>query len=141
MTCYAYEVVRDDGAYLIRFPDVPEAITVADTADAIEADAIDCLVTALAGYVLDGRSVPGARQARSGERVACLPVLDEAKLELLRALTETGTRRTDLARLLDVDEKAVRRLLDFDHQSHIGQIERALAMLGRRLEVSVEPAA
>ena len=50
-------------------------------------------------------------------------------------------RSTDLARLLDVDEKAVRRLLDFDHQSHIGQIERALAMLGRRLEVSVEPAA
>ena len=68
-------------------------------------------------------------------------MLDEAKLELLRALTQTGTRRTDLARLLDVDEKAVRRLLDFDHQSHIGQIERALAMLGRRLEVSVEPAA
>ena len=39
---------------------------------------------------------------------------------------ETGTTKVDLARLLGVSEGAVRRLLRFDHRSHIGRIEAAL---------------
>jgi hypothetical protein len=31
----------------------------------------------------------------------------------------------------------VRRLLDLDHRSHIDQLDRALAALGRRLELRV----
>jgi hypothetical protein len=38
-------------------------------------------------------------------------------------------------------ENAIRRLLDLDHRSHIDQVDRALAALGKRLEVRVlEPA-
>jgi hypothetical protein len=35
----------------------------------------------------------------------------------------------------------VRRLLDLDHRSDIGQIEAALATLGKRLEITVRDAA
>ena len=42
-----------------------------------------------------------------------------------------------LARRLGMDEKAVRRLRDPLHRSHIGQIEAALRILGKRLEVRV----
>jgi antitoxin HicB len=45
--------------------------------------------------------------------------------------------RTALARRLGLQENAVRRLLDLDHHSHIDQLDRALAALGKRLEVRV----
>ena len=38
-------------------------------------------------------------------------------------------------------ETDVRRLLDLDHRSDIGQIEAALAALGKRLEITVCDAA
>ena len=38
---------------------------------------------------------------------------------------------------LSLEEKAVRRMRDLMHRSHIGQIETALRLLGKRLEVQV----
>jgi cell division inhibitor SulA len=43
----------------------------------------------------------------------------------------------ELARRLGLQENGVRRLLDLDHRSHIDQVDRALAALGKRLEVRV----
>jgi len=40
-----------------------------------------------------------------------------------------------------VSEGAIRRLLDLDHRSHIGQIDTALAALGMRLVIEVQDAA
>ena len=37
-------------------------------------------------------------------------------------------------------EGAVRRLIDLDHRSHIGQIETALHALGQRLTVATQAA-
>jgi hypothetical protein len=45
--------------------------------------------------------------------------------------------RSDLALCLGMKEYAVSRLLDLDHRSHIDQLDRALAALGKRLEVRV----
>jgi hypothetical protein len=42
---------------------------------------------------------------------------------------------------LGLSEGAIRRLLDLDHRSHIGQIDAALAALGKRLVVQVDDAA
>ena len=68
-------------------------------------------------------------------------MLIEAKLALMRRMHETGTTKVELARLLGVSEGAVRRLLRFDHRSHIGRIEAALARLGSRLELRLRQAA
>ena len=45
-----------------------------------------------------------------------------------------------LAKRMGVDERAVRRLLDVSQRSHIGEIERALSLLGRWLEVEAHAA-
>ena len=45
-----------------------------------------------------------------------------------QVLTKVG-----LARRLGLSEGAVRKLLNPNHRSHIGQIERTLAKVGRRL--------
>jgi plasmid maintenance system antidote protein VapI len=60
-----------------------------------------------------------------------------AKLALYEAMRAQQITRTELARRLGLQENAVRRLLDLDHRSHIDQIDRALAALGKRLEVRV----
>jgi antitoxin HicB len=76
-----------------------------------------------------------------GRPVAILPPLVAAKLALYEAMRAQGITRTELARRFGLQENAVRRLLDLDHRSHIDQIDRALAALGKRLEVRVlEPA-
>lgn len=138
MQRYGYIVEQDDdGSYLIRFPDVPEALTSADSKDVIEAEALSALVTALAGYALEGRAFPRPRKTDKG---IIIPALLVAKLELIATMAAAKMSNIELARRLGVDEKAVRRLTDFDHRSHIGQVEVALAALGRRLEVSIKAA-
>ena len=59
---------------------------------------------------------------------------------LYRATRAEGVGNTALAGRLGLSEGAVRRLLDLDHRSHIGQIETALEALGRNLTVAAEAA-
>ena len=132
---------EDDGGFVVTFREIPEAITQGRTVDEASRNAADALTIALDGYVEAGWAFPDASPARTGEHLITLPALTAAKLELYRRMCETGTTRVALARLLSVDERAVRRLLAYRHRSHIGQIEAALAKLGKRLEISVRDAA
>jgi antitoxin HicB len=129
------------GGVLVQFIDVPEAHSFGPTEAAAGGDnAQDCLIAALGGYVKLGRVIPEPSPAR-GRPVVTLPPLVAAKLALYEAMRAERITRTDLARRLGLHENAVRRLLDLDHRSHIDQLDRALAALGRRLEVRVlEPA-
>jgi antitoxin HicB len=132
---------ENDGGLVTTFCDVPEAITHRDTLEEALRNAADALTIALDGYVEAGWAFPDASPARTDEHLIALPALVAAKLELYRRMCDTGTTRVALARMLGVDERAVRRLLAYKHRSHIGQIEAALAKLGKRLEISVRDAA
>lgn len=69
-----------------------------------------------------------------------LPALVAAKIALYSAMRTDGVGNTALAARLGVTEGAVRRLLDLDHRSHIGQIEKALEALGQRLTITTQAA-
>ena len=69
--------------------------------------------------------------------MVALPVLVVAKLALYEAMRTAMVTNTELGRRLGISEGAVRWLVDLDHRSHIGQVEAALAALGRRLVVVV----
>lgn len=130
----------DDG-FVVIFRDVPEAITQGDDlADAIE-NAADALAVALEFYAEEQKPYPQPSRPGADEHLVALSALVVAKLELYRRMCETGTSRADLAGMLGVDERAVRRLLAYRHRSHIGEIEAALVKLGKRLEVVVRDAA
>jgi antitoxin HicB len=128
---YTFEP-EESGGVLVQFVDVPEAHTAGATEAAAAERALDRLIAALGGYVKLARKIPRPSPAR-GRPVATLP----AKLALYEAMRAQGITRTELARRLALQENAVRRLLDLDHRSHIDQIDRALAALGKRLEVRV----
>jgi antitoxin HicB len=132
---------QEDGGYIVTFRDVPEAITQGDSLEEALRNAADALAVALEFHAEDRHRFPQPSEARPSEHLVTLPALVTAKLELYRRMRETGTTRVALAQMLGVDERAVRRLLAYKHRSHIGQIETALAKLGKRLEISVRDAA
>lgn len=130
---------QEDGYVLVSFPDVPEALTEGATEREALEEAEDCLIAAIGGYIQDRRDVPLPSSARSRPLVA-LPALVAAKIALYRAMRAEGVGNTALAEQLGTVEGTVRRLLDLDHRSHIGQVEAALRMLGQRLVVTTQAA-
>ncbi len=137
---YPVRLERDDrGAVLVSFPDIPEALTEGATEGEALAEAQDCLIAALGGYMDDRRDIPRPSPGR-GRPLVALPALAAAKIALYRAMRERGLSNAALARRLGTMEGTVRRLIDLDHRSHIGQVETALAALGQRLVVATRAA-
>lgn len=139
---FRYPVVLspDEQTVMVEFPDVPGALTQGvDETDALE-QAADCLIAALGAYIELRRDIPRPSPAR-GRPTVTLPPLVATKLALYQAMRAAKTTNVALAKRLGVAENAVRRLLDLDHRSHIGQIEAALAVFGKRLVVEVRDAA
>jgi antitoxin HicB len=131
----------DGGGILVTFPDIPEAITESETLEEAMAEAKDCLLAALGGYVADNRRLPQASKPKRGQRLIQLRPLHAAKLALYQAMKGQKLTRVAFADKLGVSEGAVRRLLDLDHASRLDHVERALEALGKRLVVVVEDAA
>ena len=130
------EVLEEAEGITVTVPDVPGAITWGSTrAEALER-AADALASVLAVLVEDGRRIPPP-SADDGRPLIILPALDTAKLALHEAMLDAGMSNVELGRRMGLDEKAVRRMRDLLHRGHIGQIDAALRILGKRLEVLV----
>lgn len=135
---YAYPCVltsEDDGGFSLSFPDVPEALTCGeDRAEAL-ALAEDALATALCTYVPCGEDIPQPGATKEGQALVAVPPVVAAKLALYSAMRSQGVTKVALAARLNVSEGAVRKLLNPDHRSHIGLVQKALRVVGRGLVV------
>jgi antitoxin HicB len=129
------------GGFSVTFRDLPEVNAFGEDLQGMLEAARYGLAVALEFRIRDDEPWPEPSPAVADERLITLPVLVEAKLALMRRMRETGTSNVELARLLGVSEGAVRRLLRFDHRSHIDRIEAALERLGSRLELRLRRAA
>ena len=126
---------EEDGGYSVSFPDVPESLTCGDDrAEALEM-AQDALTVALGMYVQVGEDIPVPSQASDGQELVAVPSIIAAKLALYTAMRRQGIAPGALAERLNQSESSVRRLLNLEHQSHIGQVEEALRAVGRSLVV------
>jgi antitoxin HicB len=126
------------GAFTVRFPDLPEAITSGVNRRNAMAQAADCLEEAIAGRITDGLDIPRPSTPRRGHALVTAPAPMAAKAALYCAMRASGIKNTELARRLRCDEKEVRRMLDPRHSTKLPRIQQALEALGRRLVVSVE---
>ena len=125
---YPVRLDKHPDTVVATFPDIPEALTEGATEDEALAEARDCLVAALGGYVQDGRAIP-TPSPNMGTAEISLPDLAAAKVALYEA---ARTRRLDtsaLARLLGCSRRSVRRLLDVDARSRLHEVEAALRHL------------
>ena len=139
---YTYPCVfaTDEGGVSISFPDVPEALTCSENRSDAVALAQDALATALAGYVHERWHIPAPSLPVDGQELIPVPPVTAAKLALYTAMRVKDITNVELAKRLDVSETAVRKLLNPDHRSHIGQVERALRAVGRTLVVEARVA-
>jgi antitoxin HicB len=137
---FGYQFVlerEENGWWLARFPAIPEALTEGETKEDARANALDCLVVALEGYVKAGRPLPRehANQPRSDRIV--LPSLMTAKLALYETMLAHGWSKARLGRELNMPENSVRRLLDLHHNSHLRAIDEALAKMDAELPIDL----
>lgn len=134
---YTYPCVLtpDAGGVSVCFPDVPEALTCGESRTDAVAMAQDALATALAVYVQKRWNIPVPSTAVSGQKLVAVPPVVAAKLALYTAMRAQDITNVALAARLGLSEAAVRKLVNPDHRSHIGQVERALRAVGRALVV------
>ncbi len=127
-----------DGGFMVRFTDLPEAITSgADRHDAL-VQAADCLEEAIAGRITDGLEIPQPSSLRRTQFLVTVPAPTATKAALYLAMRAAKIKNTEMARRLGCNEKEVRRMLDPRHPTKLPRIQQALGLLGKRLVVSME---
>ncbi|WP_394367198.1 type II toxin-antitoxin system HicB family antitoxin [Prosthecodimorpha hirschii] len=142
MRTFSYEAILEPGeasdVVVVSFPDVPEAITEGDDEHAALLSAEEALGLALLTYPARGLALPAARTVGQGPIVTVAADV-AAKLAVLEAFSAAGISKADLAERLGKDEKAVRRILDPMHPTKLPALSEALAAMGQRLVIGVEP--
>ncbi len=136
--CYPATLTRDDsGGYVVTFRDVPEAITQGDSVEEALAEASDALEEAIAGRMRLKEDIPKASDTQADEHIVTLPAETASKAALYTAIRQAKLTKVQLAEILGIDEKEVRRLLDPYHPSKLPRIEAALEALGKELVIVV----
>lgn len=126
-----------DGSFLVRFPDLPEALT--DGADYGEAlaQASDCLSEALAGRINRNEDLPPPSPVRRGAHPVAPEPTMALKAALYGALRARGLTISELARRLDVDHRQAARLVDPHCASKLTSLQAALTTLGYQIAIAV----
>jgi antitoxin HicB len=142
MAQYQAEFKQEGNVIVVTFPDVGYGATQGATeAEALEM-AEDFLVMAIGDLIKQGKDIPKATTRRGGKyRWIKLPALASVKVELHRAIKDSGVRKAELARRLRISRGNVDRLFDLHHNTRLELLEAAFAALGRRLLIGVEKAA
>jgi antitoxin HicB len=135
---YRYTLERhENGWWLVGFPGIPEALTEGETEEEAPANALECVITALEGYMRAGKPLPRQGAGHSGPDRAALPSLVTAKLAVYETMRTRGWSKVKLAKELGVPENSVRRLLDLNHSSQMWIIDEALAKMNAELSIDL----
>lgn len=143
MSAFVYPAVTrvdEDGRVVVRFPDLPEAITDGHTRVEAYTEAADCLGTALAFRLRDKADIPPPSPQKRGQRMIPVPLWIAPKLALYSGMRAVGITNAELARRLNVRETVVRRMLDPDRHTRTEKLQAALAAIGKRLVLQLEDA-
>ncbi|HEY9133659.1 MAG TPA: type II toxin-antitoxin system HicB family antitoxin [Dyella sp.] len=136
---YAVKLIKDGGAYVASCRDLPAFNSVGESVEEALHESVDAIALVLQWHMDKRRLIPEATEKKRGEYWVSLPALDVAKIGLYQAMLGKDLRKSQLARLLGVHAPQVDRLLSLTHSSKLEQVEDALAKLGFRVNVSVEP--
>jgi len=130
---------QEDGTFLVQFVDFEEAFTEGHTLEEAAFNAAEVL-SAIIGYRLgNGETLPLPTDT-TGEHVlytAPSPAIQSAVL-LQNARGEQKKTMADLARALGTSWPCAARLEDPKHWPTLRQLDRAAAVLGKRLVLCLE---
>jgi antitoxin HicB len=124
-----------DGGFVVTFRDLPEAITQGDSIEQSLFEAADCLEEAIAARIDDQLDIPEPSLIGAGEYSVAVPIQTALKAALYLGMRSKGITKVHLASALNTHEREVRRILSPHHKTKLPTIERALAVLGQRIEL------
>lgn len=126
-----------NGFFLVTFRDLMFAATDGKSFQEALVAATDCLEEAIAMCIDDGLQIPLPSKQQKDEIGIVLPALMASKAALYITIKKKGLTKASFARLLNVDEKEGRRLLDPHHKTKIPRINEALSALGNKLVIGL----
>jgi antitoxin HicB len=130
-----------EGGWLIRFRDLPDAISQAE----LDEDPVDmaegCVQAAIEGRLLYHEAIPLPTAPRPGEVMVAVPLETATKAALFQRVAECGMSQSALAKVVGLDEREIRRMLDPEHASKLPRIAKVLRALGKELQLTVADAA
>ena len=122
-------------AFNVTFPDVYGANTGGWSWEEAVEMAADGLGVALGMYIDANEAIPIPSPVAAGQIPIPAPPVVAAKLALYNAIRKQGLSTEALAGILQIDNRAVRKLLDPGHKSHLTQLENALRAVGCALVI------
>jgi antitoxin HicB len=141
---FAYPcILRKDteGRFVVRFQNIPEALTDGATKEEALAEAVDCLSTALVGYMLQERPLPVPSPHNGRSYLIAPNATSRLKAAVYTVARDLGVTAAKLAHALGIDHKEARRILDPNHRTKADRLEAALAAMGYATELSFYAAA
>ena len=121
-----------DGGFTVTFRDLPEGITQGENVENALIEAADCLEEAIANRIVNRLEIPIPSELRENEHIVTTPLQTSFKGSIWLAMQEKNMNQNQFAKILSVDEKEVRRILDPIHNTKLETLERALIALGKR---------
>lgn len=118
------------GELVVRFRDIPGAITSGHDDDDAFNQACDALTVAVAGMLQDGDPIPVPSTTRRGEYTIPVEPNVATKIFLSDAMRATRMTQSALACKLDTDTRTIQRLLDPQHKSTFSSLSKALQEVG-----------
>lgn len=132
---YKYLIEPDGAHWLATFPDIPEAITGAETLEETIELANDVLLSSFDFYFEDKRPVPMPSPVAEGDRFVIVPPSVVAKVLLLNTMLEQKVSQVELAKRMHTRPQEVQRIIDLGHTTKIDRLEAALSVMGKHLEI------
>lgn len=130
-----FEPQKEEGGFVVTFPDWPEAITQGESLEDAYTQAEDALEEAVANRIAMKMVLPQASEVIHGMYSVAVPAPTAVKAALYSALREDSHTQLELAALLGVDGREIRRLLDPHHPTKLTRIHELLRRMGKRLEI------
>jgi antitoxin HicB len=135
---YAVTLTPDpDGGFVVTAPDFPEVVSQGETVEECLEQAADAIEEAVAHRILKGLELPEPG-AVHGEHVVAVPASTALKAALYKSIRGLNMSKVQVAALLGVDEKEVRRLLDPRHPSKLVRIEELMKRMDRRIVIGLD---
>ncbi len=129
-----------EGGFVVTCRDLPQLITQGEDIDDALSEATDAIDELFAAYIQEKLEFPTPSKVRRGEYLVAPPAGTVAKAALYVAMKDAAVTNVQLAKLLGVDEKEVRRMLDPHYGSKLPRIAEAIKLLGKRLVIGLEVA-
>jgi antitoxin HicB len=141
MIRYCVKLTPDDNdTFLVTSPDFPDVITFGETREDALHYAVGAFREVIAARIHYKEPIPAPSKIRAKDDFITLPLQTEMKIRLYQSLNESGTKKADLARKLNLHRQEIDRLLDFKQSTSIGKLEAAFAALGKTLNIEVTDA-